>query len=188
MKKQTYLKVTFRDIAKMLASALPVEGQEFGIKVNEYVETIKAMTPENKTALKVAYIFSRKVPREERQDLFQDIAVTLLEAKNKDEKLSYAIARCDWKNWWSKYTIRQHYSLDSEGNSVTLAELLVGEVECENRLNGELEAQRMFDKLPDKIKPLIDKRLIGYALNNSERNILNRYVKAEGYKLILNTD
>jgi len=46
----------------MLASALPVEGEEFGVKVNEYLETIKALPREAKLAMKVGYIFSRKVP------------------------------------------------------------------------------------------------------------------------------
>jgi len=32
MNKQ-YIEVTYRDIAKMLSSALPVEGEEFGLKV-----------------------------------------------------------------------------------------------------------------------------------------------------------
>ena len=185
-----YIKITYRDIAKMLASALPVQGQEFGLKVNEFLKTIKTMPQEAKTALKVAYVFSRKVPREEREDLFQDIALAVLKVKTKDERLAYAVARCDWQDFWRKYSIRQHYSLDSvtedtEGNPVTLAELIVGEVEFENRLNGKLEAERIFNLLPAIIKPIINKRLLGKALNNTERSRLNRYVKADGYKLLI---
>jgi len=190
MRKQ-YLEVTYRDIAKMLASALPVQGQDFGHKVENYLKTIKAMSAEDKTALKVAYIFSRKVPREEREDLFQDIALAVFKAKIKDERLAYAIARCDWQDWWRKYSIRSHYSLDSvtedeEGNPVTLGELLVGEAEFERKMDGKIEAERIYSLLPDMIKPIIDKRLLGKALNSSERNKLNRYVKADGYKLLLN--
>ena len=66
--RKTYLQVTYRDIAKMLASALPIEGAEFSAKVEENLEAIKALTSKAKTALKVAYIFSRKAPREERAD------------------------------------------------------------------------------------------------------------------------
>ncbi len=55
----------------MLASALPVEGKEFGLKVELYLDTIKRLPQETKTALRSAYIFSRKVPREEREDLIQ---------------------------------------------------------------------------------------------------------------------
>jgi len=183
--------VTYRHIAKMLASALPIQGAEFGQKVNQYLETIKGMNIETKNALKSAYIFSRKAPREEREDLFQDIALAVYKAKTKDAKLAYAIARCDWKDFWKKYKIRQHLSLDSvtsddTGNPITLGEMLVGEVEFERKQCDKLDAEAMYNSLPVAIKPIIDKRLIGKALNNSERNKLNRYVKKDGYKLILN--
>lgn len=185
-----YLKVTYRDIAKMLASALPVQDAEFGVKVGEYLDIIKAMPQEQKTVLKVAYVFSRKVPREEREDMFQDLALAVFKAHTKEEKLAYTIARCDWRNWWRKYKIRQHTSLDTviednEGNPVTLSELIVGEVEFENKINGKIEADRIWDMLPVHIKPIVLKRLIGKALNNSERGLLFRYVKSEGYKLLI---
>ena len=77
---------------------------------------------------------------------------------------------------------------DTDGNPITLAEMLVGETEFERKINGKLDAEAMFDKLPDTIKPIIEKRLIGKALNSSERNKLNRYVKKDGYKLILNSN
>jgi len=183
--------ITYRHVAKMLASALPVEGQEFGLKVEHYLDTIKRLPQEAKIALKSAYIFSRKVPREEREDLFQDIALAVLKVKTEDERLAYAIARCDWRDFWKAYKIRQHYSLDSvvddsEGNPFTLGELLVGETEFERKMNGKLDAERIYNTLPLNIQPLIDKRLIGKPLNQTERKRLSRYVKAEGYKLLLN--
>ena len=185
--------ITYRHVAKMLASALPVEGQEFGLKVEQNLETIKRLPQEAKTALKSAYIFSRKVPREEREDLFQDITLAVLKVKTKDERLAYAIARCDWQDFWKHYKIRQHYSLDSvtedtEGNPVTLGELIVGEAEFERKMDGKLDAERIYNTLPLHIQPIIDKRLLGKALNQTERKRLNRYIKAEGYKLLLNTN
>ena len=189
--QKSYIQVTYRDIAKMLASALPVEGEEFGVKVNEYLETIKALPREAKLAMKVGYIFSRKVPRQEREDMFQDIALAVFKVKAKDERLAYAIARCDWRNWWEKYSIRQHYSIDTiveddKGNPVTFAELLVGEVEFERKMNGKLDAERIWDKLPEPIKPLVYKRLIGKALTATERKQMSRYIQADGYRLLLN--
>jgi len=182
--------ITYRHVAKMIASALPVEGQEFGLKVEQYLKVIMAMPTEQKNALKFAYIFSRKVPREEREDMFQDIALAIFKAKAKDTKLAYAIARCDWVDFWKRYKIRQHYSLDSvvddtEGNPTTLAELIVGETEFEFKMNGKMDAERIWDKLPALIKPLITKRLSGKGLNNTERSQLNRYIKVEGYKLLI---
>ena len=200
------MKVSYRDIAKLFAKALPVEGKEFGDKVEEYLAVIKAMPMTAKVALQSAYIFSRKVPREEREDLFQDIALAVLQAKTKDERLAYAIARCDWQNFWAKYKIRQHYSLDSviednEGNPVTTGELLVGEVEFERKMDGKLDAERIWDRLPEDIKPIVEKRLMGKplttvrngkgrpptdaALSNCERQRLNRYIKREGYQLLI---
>ena len=189
MQKQ-YIKVTYRDIAKMLSSALPVEGEEFGDKVEEYLAVIKTLPREAKLAMKVGYIFSRKVPRREREDMFQDIALAVFKVKARDERLAYAIARCDWRNWWERYSIRQHYSLDSvvendEGNPVTLSEVLVGEVEFERKMDGKLDAERIWDKLPDYIKPLVMKRLIGKALTATERKRMSRYVRADGYRLLL---
>ena len=185
--------ITYRHVAKMLASALPVQNEEFGLKVEHYLDVIGKLPQEAKVALKTAYIFSRKVPREEREDLFQDIALAVFKVQTKDERLAYAIARCDWQDFWKRYTIRQHYSLDSvvddtDGNPITLGEMLVGETEFERKINGKLDAEAIFDKLPDTIKPIIEKRLIGKALNSSERNKLNRYVKKDGYKLILNSN
>jgi len=182
--------ITYRNIATMLAKALPVEDTEFTIKVNEYLEVIKAMPREHKVALKAAYIFSRKVPREEREDLFQELALTLLKHKTKDDKLAYAIARCDWRNWWAKYRIRQHYSLDmvidsDNGNPITLSEMLVGEVEFERKMDGKLDGQAIWHKLPSNIKAIVSKRLIGKALNNTERSQLSRWIKAQGYQLLL---
>lgn len=182
--------LTYRHIARMFAQALPIEGADFQAKIEDYLAVIKALPKEAKVALRVAYIFGSKVPKEEREDLFQDIALAVLKAKVKDERLAYAIARCDWRDWWGKYSIRQHYSLESvteddEGNPVTLRELIVGEVEFERKINGKLDAERIWNKLPDHIKPLVNRRLLGYALTPRDGMTLNRWVKAHGYKLLL---
>jgi len=188
-----HIKVGYRDIAKMFCSAMPIEGKDFGDKVNEYLDIIKRMPAEAKVALKSAYIFSRKVPREEREDLFQELCLAVLQVKTKDEKLGYAIARCDWRNWWQKFYTRQHYLagslndtvLDSENQPVEFAELIVGEVEFERKIDGKMDAERIYQRLPDTIRPIINNRLIGKALNAVERQRLSRYIKKEGYKLLL---
>ncbi len=185
-----YIEITYRDIAKMLASALPVQDDDFAFQVECNLEAIKRLPVEAKHALKVAYVFSRKVPRQEREDLFQDIALAILKVRTRDERLAYSIARCDWRDWWRKFSIRQHYSMDSitedeDGNPVTLAETIVGEVEFENKMDGKLDAERIWSKLPVDIKPLVFKRLIGKGLNASERGTLFRWISKAGYQLIL---
>lgn len=182
--------ITYRHIAIMLVKAMPVEDQEFSDKVNEYLETIKALPKNAKVALRSAYIFGSKAPRQEREDLFQDIVLAILKSQVEDERLAYAIARCDWMDWWKKYTIRQHYSLDSvtedeDGNPTTLRELIVGETEFELKMDGKLDAERIWQKLPDYIKPLVQRRLLGYGLNAKDGMTLNRWVQKAGYQLLL---
>jgi hypothetical protein len=188
--------LTYRNIAKMLASAIPdhnghgYQDEQFTSLVNEYLEEIKRLPQEAKVALKSAYIFSHKVPRQEREDVFQDIALAVLKARTGEERLAYAIGRCDWKDWWSKYMIRQHYSLDSvvednEGNPATLGELIVGEAEWEIKMDGKLDAERIMDKLPADIKPIVERRMIGYPLKDAERQRLSRWVHSAGYQLLL---
>ena len=183
------IKTTYRDIAKMLVKAMPVDGQDYYGKVEQYIDTIRAMPQESKVALKSAYIFSRKVPKQEREDMFQDLALAILKAKTGDERLAYTIARCDWKNWWAKYRIRQHYSLDSvvedeDGGETTFGELLVGETEFERKIDGELDAQSIWDRLPPGIQYLVDRRLTGYGLKKLERECLERWTSKNAMLLV----
>ena len=98
----------------------------------------------------------------------------------------------DWINWWKKYKIRQHYSLDTiiedeDGNPATMAELLIGEVDFERKLDGKIEAERIWNMLPPEIKKIVLQRLLGQALTGSQRVTLQRWVKSSGYQLLLNT-
>jgi hypothetical protein len=94
----------YRDIARMFVKALPLDGDDYKDTIEAYIEIIRKLPNESKIALRCAYIFSSKVQYEEREDFFQDLALTLLKAKNSDEKLAYSIARCDWIDYWK----RQH--------------------------------------------------------------------------------
>lgn len=202
-----YTEIDYRDIAKMLASALPVEGEEFRQAVEVRLAAIRAMPAASRLALVNAYWFSRRVPREEREDFFQDLALTLLKLQTKDAPLTYTIARCDWQNWWRTYRQQAHVSLDSlaerdgpDGES-TLAEHLVGAIEYQTRIDGDLDGATLWHQLPADIKALVTKRLQGKPLvsmrkrgqpkidgrlNNTERSRLNRFVhSAAGHKLLL---
>jgi hypothetical protein len=184
--------ITYRHVAIMLSSGLPIEGEEFRERVEANLEAIKALPAEQKTALKMAYIFSRKVPREERKDLFQDLALALFKARTKDDKLAYAIARCDWINWWKKFKIRQHYSLDTivedeDGNPKQLAELVIGEVDFERKIDGKIDAETLWRKLDDfpAIKHLVKQRLLGQTLTRLQSETLTRWAGKYGTTLLL---
>ena len=174
VKTQSSIKVEYRDIAKMLAKALPVEGDDFALKVNEYVDVIKSLSSEAKTALKCAYIFSSKVPREEREDLYQSLFLAIWKANPDNEKLAYSIARCDWLDFWKSYKIKQHLNLESitqsdDSNPDNMADLIIGSVEYETRYDGKIEAETLWSKIPDNIKPIILKKLSGKALTSGKR-------------------
>jgi len=184
VKNDTRLNVTYRDIAKLFVKALPIEGEDFSDTINQYIETIKKLSPEARLALKSAYIFSSKVPRDEREDMFQTLAMTLIEAKVKDEKLAYTIARCDWVNWYKKFKTREHFSLDTVVNADTeeetcYVELLVGEAEFEAKMNGELDGARLYEALPSWVKTIVDKRLSGHSITGGERIMLNKWIAAQ---------
>lgn len=182
--KLNTLNVTYRNIAKMLTSSLPVDGQEYSHKVEEYLQIIKSLPQAQKIALKSAYIFSRKVPKFEREDLFQDLTLELLKAQITDERLAYTVARCDWQDWWKRYTIRQHYSLDktvmdAEGNQVPFSELLVGEIEWERKIDGDLDGLALWEKLPKWVQELVNKRLTGKGIRGGDRKLLNNWVASK---------
>lgn len=179
-REQSDIKVTNRDIAKMLAKALPVSGDDFLEKVDEYIETVRTLPANAKIALRTAYIFSRKVPRHEREDMYQDLVLAILQSQTTEPKLAYAIAKCDWVDWWRAYKIRNHFSLDTvvtgnDESTATLGELLVGEVEFERKVCGRLNAQEIYQQLPMVIRDVVTKRLIGDRLAKGERQMLERW-------------
>ena len=224
-----YLAVTYRDIAKMLASALPLDGEDFRAAVESHLATIKALPAATKTAMKVAFVFSRKVNREDREDMFQELALAVLKVKTPDEKLAYTIARFDWLNWWRKrhtHTVKtcgysgrdtdRHHdtcqaierpsnscrgcgyagtaselvsidtvSEDTSGNPSTIGELIIGQCDFELKTGAEIDARAIYAKLPDKIRAIVSKRLLGQSLNGKERFNLHYWIKTQGYKLLL---
>jgi len=162
-------------------------------------------------AIEAGYIFSRKVPHSERQDLFQELVTAILDSGTEDVAFAYTIARRDWQNWWSQYKLHgQYYQgylsdtiTNSDGEETELAELLVGEIEFENKQIDKLDAKRLWQQIPAEIQVLISKRLQGKplgaprhrkagqpknsgTLNGTERQRLNRWVRSEGHKLLIN--
>lgn len=196
-----YQETTYRSIAKALCSHSGAKEDEYGQLVNEMLEAILKLNSGAKYALKSAFIFSRKVPKEEREDLFQELMLKLLKANAQDEKLTYAIARCDWVDWWKQYKVRSHYSLDmsvsedescakdaennGEKRARVLGDLLVNEIRFETMVDGKLDAEYLWNKLPASVKPIITKRLQGVTINHAERTQLYWYLHHQGTSLLL---
>ena len=173
---------TLRDIAKWLASGLPLEGEDFGQQVQTVERELLGMTKRNKAnlvALQTAYVFSKKVPKQERRDMFQELFLTLYEHKMSDNGLAYAIAHGDWCNWWRAYKIRSHYSLDMVADAEcgdSFGDLLVGVCDFEMQILGKINGDRLLEALPDYIRKIVQKKLNGHPTNKLEQSRLRRWV------------
>jgi hypothetical protein len=168
--------IEYRDIAKMLVKALPVENEEFALKVNEYMAIIKTLPKQAKIALECAYIFSSKAPREEREDLYQSLFLALWKVQPDSKKLAYSIAKCDWLDFWKSYKTRQHLNLESiteseDNNPDNLANVIVGSIEYETRYDGNIDSETLWSKIPSDIKPIILKKLSGKSLTSGKRKV-----------------
>jgi len=185
VKQEDIFKATHRDIAKMLVKAMPVQDSDFRAKVEFYIKEIGKLPAPDKLALKAAYVFSAKVPRDEREDFYQELALVLLKAKA-DPRLAYSIARCDWLDWWKRYYKHSQFNecslnqaiVNDTGDITEFGELLVGDCEFEARLNGDMDGKTLYDSLPDWVQRLVDKRLNGYPIRGGDRQILNKWINA----------
>ena len=185
--------------------------EQFIALQTENCKAIDKLDINAKLAIQAAYIFSRKVPASERQDLFQELLTAVLASGTEKLAFAYAIARRDWQNWYKSYKLHSQFYggylsetiLNSDGEETELAELLVGEVEFERKQIDKLDSQSLWYQIPADIQKLVMKRLQGkplgaprnrkggrpkqsQTLNNTERSRLNRYVKTEGFKLLIN--
>lgn len=186
------MEVSYRSIAKLLARGMPLEGQDYSAKVESYIKSIEAMPVEQQATLKASYIFSRKAPREERQDLFQDLVsscLTVLATKTPirdPDPFCYKTVRLAWldrtryRNRPIEKLAREAYRLnssviDSNGQETELQELIAGEVDFEHKLNSELDSQAVLDTLPDRVKKVAVKRLSGLDVSNADYKAAKRY-------------
>jgi len=197
------MRINYRGIAKLLTKDMPLDGQDYTVKVEEYIKSIKAMPKTQQSALSAAYIFSDMLRGYNRQDLFQEIVAHILTvlAKRKGtiksiDGFCYKVARNKWKDKWLQQTNRNEIlngdfiSLNrpvinsDDGQEKDLQDLLAGEVEFERKLNSKLDSQAVLDSLPDRVKAIVIKKLIDKErLSSSECNILHRHTKKHGQKI-----
>jgi DNA-directed RNA polymerase specialized sigma24 family protein len=204
-------KATYQQIGKAAIAHSFENDDEFIELVKLTAQEFEKLQLNARLAIEAAYIFSRKVPVEERQDFFQELITAVLASGTENKAFAYTIARRDWQNWWASYKLHSQFHqgylsetiTNSEGEETELAELLVGEVEFEAKMIDKLDARQLWQQIPNNIQALVLKRLKGEplgaphkrkagqpksngTLNNTERQRLNRWVKTEGYKLLVN--
>jgi DNA-directed RNA polymerase specialized sigma24 family protein len=196
------MRVSYRSIAKILARGMPIEGQEYSDKIEEYIRILKRMPNENQQALKASFIFSCLAPKRDQQDLFQElVAVTLTElarynGRIKDvEAFCYTVAQHKWKTLYRNKKRRLKVlnggfiSLNTpvqnvDGKERELQDSIAGEIEFESELISKVDCKAVLDKIPDRIRAIAEKRLLhGETLSSSEFNILWRYRKQNRDKI-----
>lgn len=174
-------------IAIELAKYMPLDGADFRLKVVQIENVIKRLPKLEKRCLAAAYVFSRKCPRQDREDLFQDLMVALLEVKPLNEKLTYSMARFRWIDWYRKLKSGSKYSMvsldavisddDNDNQSHVLSEILIGDMEFEQRECEKMDCRKIIKSIPANIRKIGYKRLTGKALTNTERSTMCRYIK-----------
>lgn len=187
------MRVSYRTIARLLASKLPVYGQEYSDMIEEYTKSIEAMPPEHQQALRASYIFSCMAPLEKREDIFQNIVSEILttlakrEARGLEpvknlEPFCYRVAQNWWRERWAIKKKREKklngpfISLNSklkkcESGQVERLDTITDKLDHAGKLNSELDVQRVLDTLPDGIKATVIKRLEDYHKNKRDYTI-----------------
>ena len=180
------IKVTDRQIAKILVRALPLDDEELAGKVEEYTRAIEAMPQNQRLALRSAYIFASKVPKEEQEDMFQELATAILENGTNSEALAYTIAQNDFRDWIEKRQTRKRrlagslneVKADKDGHEVELIDTLIGEADFEDKVIARVEAQRIYRQLPHDIKLIVKKLYRGEKLLPKEQSRIYDYREA----------
>ena len=184
--KRGSMKVTYRAIARSLVMSLPTgSDDEFISKVDEYTEAIERLPIQSQVALKAAYIFAAKsiggidTPSEEQQDCFQDYFTAVLEKQTDIEPLAYTIARRQWIDKLKKHSRRiATNSQELETSSATACD-----TEFITRIESAIDADRIWQVLPSRVKNVVLKRLNKQPLTGVERLRLHRYIKHNGGKI-----
>jgi len=197
------MKISYRTLAKVLAYDMPLDDQEYSDIIEWYIKSIEAMPPKHQETLKAAYVFSRKAPKEDWQDLFQHFVAHGLKILNQWPKpikdiagFCYVVVRNEWKRvtrerkrhirmlnggFVSLNKIVPSAHPDGDSREVELQELIADDLDLESELNSELDSQAVLDTLPDRVKAIVKKRLLGgEKISNREYERLARYREENG--------
>lgn len=166
-------------IAHLLAQGIPET-------YSDNIQTLEAMTEVEQHTLSAAYIYSRKVPRDDQQDMFQELVSRILGALERRElagattllypkAYTLKVARYGWISWL-KSRVRESMRIPFEESEVqdTPERGMIEAIEA------ELGAQRIWRGLPADIQAIIRKRFDGESNTSSERVKLHKYLWKNG--------
>ena len=177
------MKVTYRQIAKILVRGLPLDSQELPQAIEQYTKAIEAMPEKARFALQSAYIFSSKVPPDQREDMFQDIVYAVLRKSKDGGGVAYMTGRGKWLDelGCGDHKKKQHPTtslnevIAKQGQKIELGDTIVGMDDLEDKIISRVEAQRIYRELPRHIKLLVKRMFRGEVLLPKERSMVFRY-------------
>ena len=144
-------------IANWLAVNLPIydDTHTTGMAelATEYKAKIDAMPKHQQRALKMAYIFAHKVPRQDSEDLFQELALALLECGKSPECNQYIVARRVWVDWWRAryYKVNNEVSLAYDVEGEVSEKLGINEVLLSELVESNTEMALLYEEVKSEI-------------------------------------
>jgi hypothetical protein len=80
-------------------------------------------------------MFSAKVPRQERDDVSQEIILACLESGQTEERNLYVVARHTWAEWFRRWYTRQQYELGVDFDAIVAEQLGINEPKLDELCN-----------------------------------------------------
>ena len=123
----------------------------------------------------------KKVPKEDRHDVLQDLACRALKYLPDTPGLLYSVFKGCIADWWKARSYRQHESLDvvvknDEGRGMTLAKtLLDNSIPLDEFVCNSVWARELLSGIPGQVVRIAAKRVSGSPLANAERQRLSRW-------------
>ena len=130
-----------------------------------------------------------KIPREDREDVEQDLAELLIQHKPESPSLAYTICKRAIRDYWRAKTKHSQFHIqyasantkNGDGDYSTFEELLTDKIDYEARYCDNIDSNVLFNSLPTPIRALVTKRLRGLGLTSTQRSQLRRYCKSTQY-------
>ena len=137
--------------------------------------------------------WARKSPPDYTMDAMQDCAVAVLDASPNSYGLIHAICRARVRGIWEAWHKRQHYSLDAPINlddatdspdaQKTLGDMVLGVVEFEHHVIGEISEKALWLRIPPLFHPWIRDILMGQYVNPTKHKQIREWASQNRHVL-----
>jgi hypothetical protein len=159
--------VTKVDVTKHLELSHPKRHKpkpsEFKAMVDWFTQEIDNLPRQAQIALATAYIWASKAPKQEQEDLFQELTLKLIENGTEIEQIAWVVSHADWVDWWRRYKLHSQYCESH------LSE--IQEIDTDNMLDW---AKEDFDKALTSMdwgEETIEECNVAYLLHDTTKQI-----------------